>query len=52
MTEGETKAPATTPSDADFRRRDEALERQIEQDEAAETPKPPKLDHAPDGGLI
>jgi hypothetical protein len=52
MTEGETKAAPQTPEDKDFERRDAALEREIEQDEATETQKPPKLDHATDGGVI
>ena len=52
MTEGETKAAPPTAAEKDFRRRDADLEKEIEQDETAETPKSPKLDHASDGGVI
>jgi len=51
MTEGETKAPAPI-EDKDFRKRDEALKEQIEQDEKTLTPKPPKVDHTWKGGVI
>jgi hypothetical protein len=51
MTEGETKAPAPI-GDKDFRRRDEALRREIEQQAEAEAPKPPQPDHATDGGVF
>ena len=52
MTEGETKATPGVDEDKDFRRRDDALKREIEQDEDAQTPKPPKPDHASDGGIF
>ena len=52
MTEGETKATPQTPEERDFQRRDAALEQEIDKDEAAETPKPTRLDHATDGGVI
>ena len=51
MTEGETKANAPT-DDEDFNRRDEALEQEIKEAESTLPPKPPKIDHARDGGVI